>query len=128
MQQATDIQVPTDAKQQDADCTKETLAGSEVQDALLKFGEGLLEYIVDVREDLESIHSAIEEYKDPDQLHRVAQVFTGTPVTTEGQFEWIQERMCRITSSINIIYGHVHDLVAVRTARNVLKINTYKAL
>jgi hypothetical protein len=81
--------------------------------------EQTLEHCIDdVREEIGVLQEAINEYKNPIQLARVAMAFNDTPTTAMDQFQWIQERLARTTSVINAATNTVYDL---RCTRDTIK-------
>jgi Sec-independent protein translocase protein TatA len=62
------------------------------------------------RESLDELHGDIEEFKDPVQLARVADVFTATtPQTPGAQFEFIQARITKIGVCMNLVQAAVDN-------------------
>lgn len=77
-------------------------------------GAVLFKYIAFAREELDELYSAIEEFKDPIQLARVASCFTSTPQTPEAQFEFIQARISKAGARINMVHALVDNWMTTR--------------
>lgn len=78
-------------------------------------GPTLFKYIAQARETLDELYGAIEEFKDPTELARVAKVFTATPQTPEAQMEFIQARITKAGVSINVVHAAVENWMATGT-------------
>jgi len=77
----------------------------------------LLKYIDKAREELDELHIAIEEFKDPVELARLAHVFTSLPQKPEEQLEFIQTRLMRASVNMNIARAAVENWATTRAVK-----------
>ena len=98
--------------QQSAPVSVVTRSVDDGFDAFPADGCALLVKLDEVHEALDALYSAIEEFKDPEQLARVARVFRATPLTHEAQMIFIQERMERASTNLAKIREMVSEWMA----------------
>jgi hypothetical protein len=84
-------------------------------------GAVLFKYIAEAREELDELYGAIEEFKDPILLARVASYFSDTPQTPEAQFQFIQARITKAGARMNLVHAAVENWVATRACKRRLK-------